>query len=353
MASVNEFTVLDGVQRLDPKGRFMSDQINEYLNEINEFKSDMVWKEANHLTSHQYLVRTNLPKVYTGRLNQRTQLSKSEVGRAIENTMILETGARHDVRALKYHKAPMAYRLDEMKTRVESMNIAFHDKIFYGNPNTGDPDDSDDIKGLTQRFNSSTGDTSENIILNDVTGVTTTNKNMSVWYIKHGERAFYGIYPEGTSQGLMFKDFNIYPRQFEDGFQPVYLDMVEMAFGIVPESWRSIGRVCNINREIFNATSTAANTLSGTNSESIGKQLLNNMMRIKIRVDSNPGSMSAKGCWYMNPSCFEALAIVARNMVGDGGGLTYGNYQGKTVREFMGSPIRLVNSLTDSEPRVA
>ena len=353
--AINELRMDDFIKRLDPKGNFMLGHILENLNQMNMFSEDLLWKEANHFDSYQFTIRTKLPEVFEGELGAATKITKSEVNNAIEDTMILDHALRIDRRRLQHAgKHSMQLRMDEIRPFIESMSQGFVRKCWYGNPDTN----RRDILGIANRYNSTTGSFARNIINN---GGTTANKQMSAYYIVHGYDNFFCIHPEGVPAGVQHWTYDNDLKHGDDDIQDFHVDKFEWAFGIVPKAWRSVGRVCNIDRTIYNArgvgSALVARTAVGTAGyEEYVRNLLTNMLSLRTRVRKGTrrsGGMMGKGCWYMNEDVFEALSIVAKEAVGIGGGIKYDNYQGQDVFSFMGSPIKIVDQLTDSEAVVA
>ena len=322
--------LLDIAKRLDPDGKIA--KIVELLSQMNEILDDIPFKEANEITSHLTTVRTGLPSVYWRLLNSGVQPSKSTTAQIKEGIGMLEAWSVCDVKLALLSGNEKAYRLSEATAFLEAMNQEAAQTIFYGNSSTS----PEEFNGLAIRYSSLSATNAQNII----NGLGAGSDNSSVWLVCWGEQTVHGIFPKGSKAGVDHKDLGIQVEQNANGVtgaqMEVYKEKFSWDLGIALKDWRYVVRICNI--DISNLSGGSAADLTEL------------MIRATHRL---PNKNMGKCVFYMNRTVFQYLDIQRRTDVIAGGGLDYAMVDGKAVYSFRGMPVKIVDSLLETESTVA
>lgn len=328
-------TLADFAKSLDPDGRVAA--VIELLAQTNEILTDMLWKEGNLPTGDRTTVRTGLPTVAWRLLNQGVAGSKSTKAQIDEQCGMLEAWSEVDKDLAELNGNTSAFRLSEAKAFVEAMNQEMAQTLFYGNSGLA----PEEFTGLSIRYSSLSATNAQNIVSGSGSG----SDNSSVWLVGWGENTIHGIYPKGSSAGLMHEDLGLVTVQVQASGAEViggtrmraYQEHFQWKCGIALKDWRYVTRIPNIDISNLIAKSSAAD-------------LTDLMIKAIHRI---PNIAQCSPVFYMNRTCVEFLDIQRRDDVTAGGGLTYDVVDGKRVMSFRGIPIRLCDQLLETESAVS
>ena len=334
MTTINNsvLSLLDLAKRTDPNGQ-KTKAIVEMLSQSNEMLTDMKWKEGNLDTGHRTTVRTGLPSVTWRLLNQGVTPSKSTTAQIDEQTGILEAWSEVEEEVAKLGGDVGATRLSEGMAFLEAMNQEMQQTLIYGNSGTA----PEEFMGLAPRYAAKSGATNTANVL-DAGG--TSTDNTSIWLVCWGENTIFGIVPKGSKAGLQHNDFGIQTVQDAAGIgtgrMRAYQERWQWKAGIALKDWRYVVRIANIDVSNMVAQTSAADLIK--------------YMILATHVPPTQGM--GKAVFYMNRSVFAALDIQRGDAVSVGGGITYDNVDGKRIYSFRGIPIRIVDSILETEARV-
>lgn len=325
----NVLTLSDWAKRLDPDGKIAS--IVELLSQTNEILDDMMFMEANGKTAHRTTVRTGLPNVYWKLLNRGVQPSKSTSAQIDEATGTLEAWSEVDQDLADLSGNVNAFRLSEAQAFIEAMNQEMASTLFYGNSTTA----PEEINGLSMRYSDLSAANAQNIL--DAGG--TGSDNSSIWLVVWGQNSIHGIFPQGSKAGLSHEDLGIVTIQDAVGVgttrMRAYQDKFCWKTGVALRDWRFVVRIANVD---------ISNLVAGS-----GADLINFMIKAIHRI---PSMNMGKASFYMNRSLLQYLDIQQRTDVKAGGQLGYTEVHGKKLPSFRGVPLRMVDSLLETEARV-
>jgi hypothetical protein len=317
-------TLVDVAKRLAPDGTLAD--IAEMLAQKNEIVADLVMKEGNLPTGHQYTQRTGLPTIYFRLLNQGVPNSKSTTAQVTEQAAILEGRSQIDRDLAILNGNSAAWRLSETKPFYEAFAEKVATTIFYGNAGT----DPEQFTGLSTRFSSLSAGNGGNIV--DAGGTGTDNS--SIWMIGHGD-GFHGIYPKGSKAGLDHEDLGLQDAFDANGNRfRAYMDWFQWKLGIVMPDWRNVVRIANIDISNLVAQSGQAN-------------IQNALVKAAARIQTQKGVKI-----YTNRTIRQYWEIEQAGTVRTGGGITYENVAGQPVAMWRGMEVRTVDSLLETEARV-
>lgn len=334
MAVIGEtyLNIADKIKRQTPDGERIA-TIIELLSDTNEIMSDMITMEGNTQTGHRTTMRSGLPSVTFRKLYGYTQPSKSTTVQVDETCALMEGFSIVDEDLAELSGDAASLRLSEDTAFFEAMNQEFAEKLFYGNTDT----DPEQFLGLSPRFGDLSADTGSQIV--DAGG--TGSDNTSIWLIKWGENYIHGIYPKGTSAGLMHNDMG---KQTETdangGKRVVYQTQYKWKTGLALRDYRHIVRIANID------VSDLATIGTGSDSSA---DLINLMIdALEDKLQNRTGGQLV---FYCNRKIFTALTkkAVAKENVN----LTYENFGGEgPILAFQGVPIRRCDAILNTEARV-
>lgn len=323
-------TLLDVAKRLDPDGQIAT--IVELLTQNNQILLDMPWSEGNLPTGNRTTVRTGLPAVTWRLLNGGVTPSKSTTAQIDEACGKLEAWSQVDCAVAKLNGNVGAFRLSEAKAFLEAMNQEFCSVLLYGNSGLN----PEKFTGLAPRYSSLSAGNAQNII----DGGGTSVDNTSVWLVVWNDNTIHGIYPKGSVAGLVRNDLGEKVVTVTQGvggqMMLAYLEQFVWDCGIALKDWRYVVRLCNIDVSNLVAQSSAVD-------------LTNKMIRMVHRI---PVMTVGRPVFYMNRTVFEMLDIQRREAVQTGGQLKYEVVDGVSTPMFRGIPVRIVDQILLTEPRV-
>lgn len=324
-------TLIDWAKRLDPDGSVPD--IVELLNQSNEILLDMQWQEGNLPTGHRTTVRTGLPAAAWRLLNQGVTPSKSTTAQIDEGCAMLEAWAEVDKDLADLNGNTSQFRLSEAMAFIEGMNQTMATALFYGNSSTS----PEQFNGLSVRYSSLSAGTAQNIITASGSG----SDNSSIWLVGWGPQSIFGIFPKGSKAGLVHQDLGEQVIETTAGVGGArmmgYRDRWQWKCGIALRDWRYVVRIPNID---------ISNLVSKSSAADLSELMIKAIHRL-------PFKKLVKPVFYMNRTCFEMLDIQRRDDVQVGGQLKYEVVDGIATPMFRGYPIRICDSLVQSETVVS
>lgn len=336
MATLNTTnpTLADVAKRLDPNGQV--DKIVEILNDTNPILEDMTFIEGNLPTGHRTSIRTGLPSPTWRKLYGGVQPTKSTTAQVTDNTGMLEAYAEVDKALADLNGNTAAFRLSEDRAHIEGMNQEMASTIFYGNEGT----DPAAFTGLAPRFNSSTANNKDNVILGGSASGQTDNT--SIYLVVWGPNTVHGIYPKGSKAGLSVSDKGQVTVENVDGAggrMEAYRTHYRWDAGLVVRDWRYVVRVANID---------VSELADPTNGETARKALIRLMIQATERI---PQLGMGRAAFYCNRTLRTNLRLGILDKISNN--LAWETVSGKRVMVFDDIPVRTCDAILNSEGRVA
>lgn len=330
-------TLADIAKRMDPNGSIAA--IIEMLGQRNEILEDMVWKEGNLPTGERTTVRTGLPTVAWRLLNNGVQPSKSTTAQLDEQCGKLEAWCEIDEELVKLNGNTNEYRLSEASAFVEAMNQEFAQTLIYGNSGLA----PEEFTGLAVRYSSRSAAVanSANIVHAGGAGA----DNTSIWLICWGQTTVHGIYPKGSTAGLMHRDLDLQVIETTAGIgggrMMGYRDQWKWDVGIALRDWRYVVRIANID-----VSDLIADTAGAT------VKLIEYLTRALNRIPSRGVGRCA---FYANRTVQAMLMLQALNKSTNALSVQDSVSQfghGISELRFLGVPIRTVDQILETEATV-
>jgi len=342
-------SLMDVARRMDPEGDIAI--IAELLSQANEFFKDMTWTESNMDTGHKSTVRTGLPSGVFRLAYAGVPYARSTTAQVTDSMGYLSAYSQLDKRVAELGGKTAQIRMTEDSAFLEGMSQQMATTFFYGNEATN----PNQFTGFSPRYNtvsSTTAAAAQNAI--DAGG--TGSANLSIWMVGWGDMTTFGIYPRGTKAGLIFEDRGDVVPGYDASNNPfpAYTSYFEWNAGLVVKDWRYTVRICNVD------TTAGAQGLFGTTPPDLFYLMSKAVVRfptLSKRVsgitETDAPDEPAPGinpAFYTNRTGRESLDIQAirdKNVL-----LKPTEYAGAPVVEFRGVPIRVADTLLNTESRV-
>jgi hypothetical protein len=331
--SVRNPNLLDLAKATDPDGKIAA--VVEILAETNEALEDIVWVQGNLATGHTTTIRSGLPTPTWRKMYGGVQPSKSTRVQVTDNTGMLYAYSEVDVDLANLNGNTSAFRLSEDTAHIEGMSQELSNTLWFGNEAT----QPEAFTGFAPRFNSTTAENGDNIILGgSLSGQT---DNASIWLVVWDENLSHGIVPKGSTAGLNVEDLGnvlIQDASFGDntGRMRAYVTEYKWFAGLTMRDWRYVVRIPNIDKSLL------------TNDASSGADLADLMFQAMTLI---PNLSRGRPVFYMSRTVMSFLRrqlTAATNM----STLQIENVGGKMVTNFQGIPIRRVDTLAADETRI-
>lgn len=327
-------TLGDLAKRMDPNLADIAMTV-EVLSQQNDILTVLPFMEGNLPTGHRTTLRSGLPTVGPRRINKGVTPTKSTTKQVDESTMLLEAWSEVDVETLRLSGNEAKVRASEDVATIEAMNQYFTTTFFYGNSAT----DIDDFLGLGPRYNSLSGEYSNQIFNAGGSGA----DNTSVWLVGMGERGLHGIYPKGTAAGMERTDMGKYVVQDNGTRRAVKGTQFVWHSGVAIKDYRHVIRIANID------VSNLATFGSGSDTSAA---LLRLMIQAMNRIPGNPESKGyGLNYAFLVNETTKTWADIMRTEKANGA-FTMKEIDGKEFTAFRNVPIIKCDAITDAEAAV-
>lgn len=313
-------TIANVARRLAPDGSPIRN-IAELLQTANPFLEDVPWVEANMPASHRVVSRTAMPSPTFRRINQGLDPIKSDVTSYDETIAMLEAYSKVDVDAAKLGGNPAAFRASEDTAIVESFSQSVASSLFYESSVTN----PERMHGLSPRYPATSGYTTSSYVLKPGTNAGVNAR--SIWLITWKPGRIYGIFPRGSSGGLMHQDMgeqlvtDVNSRQFT-----AYVSRFQWKFGLAVEDYRYAVRLQWDPDDTTNFADSAKGMYLA----------LANMVGSIFKFEDSTRL-------YMDRVTLRKLN--AQLMSNESNMLSQVVVNGRTLNAFMGVPIRITDAL--------
>ena len=347
MATGAPFTLMDAARRTDPDGD--AADIAEVLSQANEIYDDLVWKEGNLNTGHQFTVRTGLPAGTWRYIGQGVPTSKSTTMQGRINCGMLEDQITIDRKIVDMQRDKNKFRYEEDNAHVEGLGQTIAGQFIYGNALTN-PAAFTGFEAFYNTVNPATADNAANVF----DGLGTGSNNTSLILISWSPRTIYGVYPENSKAGLELTPLNSTELAYDSLGNPYRASVTwfKQEAGFCVEDWRWGVRLANLD-----VTSAG---LGGATPFDIFATLSQMVLRLPkaARSLSNVTETDAKSeqglvtrpAIYANRTLrgfMDIQAIRDKNVL-----IGMKDYAGEPVESYRNVPIRILDQLKNTETRV-
>lgn len=315
------------------------DKVAEVLTLKNSMLMDIPYMEMNEKTIHKESIRSYLPAPVYRKANQAIAAQKTGIEERTFTAAHFESRSQMDAKvAERGGKDKVAMnRWNQAQGHIQGMANEHAKLIVYGSP-SGEGDKNVGFNDVYYTLNAGV-ETSKQVV--DAGG--TGSDNTSILMVNWGPQSIFGVYPAGTQAGLKRTDYSaggklVQLQGLDTSGNPGtfygYDEIFEIDHGLVVKDFRQACRISNIDVSNAKANVSAAD-------------LIDLLITASYRLDDAQGAII-----YMNRTMHGVLHKQARTSVSVGGGLTFDNYEGQKLLHFNGMPIRIQDSILNTEARV-
>lgn len=326
----NTYVSLADLRRQQDKNDEIADII-EIMAQQNDMLADAPVMECNEGNSHLTTVRAGLPSPTWRKLYQGVQPTKGTTTQVRDTTGYMEDWSEIDAKLVEKAKNPGKFRLNNAKAHLMGIAHEYASTLIYGDTDT----DPEKFTGLAPRFSSTSAANGNQIILGDGSG----SDNTSIWFITWGEETCHLLYPEGSPMGVQREDLGIETKENTDGsLYRVYRERFGLDCGLSVRDWRGIVRFANI--DVSNLTKDASS----------GTDLIDKMVDAYYALD-NPGMQDRQVVIYCSRTIAKFLHKQAANK--SNVYLSLDTVAGRPVTNFLGSPVRRMDAILETEATIS
>jgi hypothetical protein len=293
---------------------------------------------ANSGDVHKTTQRVALPSVSSRRINRGTVPSNATNKQITATCEIMESLGQLDEEFLNRFADPAAARITENVAHMEAMNNEMATRLFYGDSEAN----PDQFTGLSKYYSSTTGETSNNIILGGSASGQTDNT--SLWLIIWSELTCHGFFPMNSNAGIYHEDKGkerVSDGRTPEGFYYAFVDQFKWRLGLALRDYRYVVRIPNIDVSLL----STAGDLSDSSA---------NLMKLMIQAMNRvPSLQTGRAAFYCNKEVKTALDIKALDKVSNGALTTREIENGQFITAFYGVPIRRCDNILNTETRIA
>lgn len=321
--NAGNLTLLDLSKRMDPSGAIAP--IVELMTRKNQMLKDMVWREGNLTTGHQYTSRTGLPTPEWRTLNSGVSASKSKTDQITETCGLLSGISKVDRDLAKLGGNEAAARLSEDKAFLQAFDNVAESAFFYESTASS----PERIHGFIPRLNSLSGAYSKQVLDAGMSPV--GSDQASVLIVGWGDDTVYGIVPKGMPAGLQREDMG--KQLVRDANNKEYVAWVtewSWRLGLCVHDSEYVVRICNIDMSNIAAT---------------GNLLIQALVKGVRRMKSLEG---VRPVIYMPREVITYLELQALDSTKNST-LTYKDVGGMPMPFFRGIPVRQTDALLLTE----
>lgn len=339
--------LVDWARSMDPDGAVAD--IAELLSQCNEILKDMIMREGNLPLGHKVSVRAGLPQGVWRGLNQGVPSSKPlqaqyqfSIGELVDYSLVDKSEA-------VLNGNVDAFRYSQDMAHIEGLSQQISQALMYSNETTN----PQQFTGFAPQYNTVSTANAKNAV-NVLDGGGTGSANLSIWLIGWGDETTFTIFPKGSPAGLQYEDkgdvralYDNNGNQFE-GYTSYFCHKI----GLCVKDWRYNVRIANIDTTTAGLLGTTPPDLFALMSRAVvrlptASRRLSGITESDAPDEPSPGISPA---WYVNRTGREFMDIQAirdKNVL-----ISSKDFAGDPVMMFRDSPIRVVDSLTNSEARI-
>lgn len=331
-------SLFDWAKETAPNGSISA--VAELLSQKNPIIDMMLFKEGNLPTGDRQTIRTGLPTTYWRMMNSGVPVSKATSAQITEQCAQVTARSEIDASIARLNGNTAEFRLNESAAFIEAMGQEVASTMFYGS--AANPEE---FVGLANRYANLSGDGNSENILN--AGATGGSDYTSVWLLGFGDNEIYGLFPKGSTAGLMHEDLGLGDAFDSDKNRfRAYMDYYEWNTGLMVKDWRYGVRICNLD------ISDLAG-LSGTQETTDATFLPKLMSRA---IDRLPDVNRVKPLFMMNRTAASLLRVAAMEKSSSAVTIEPGLDQfGRNIHQlkFLGIPVAINDAITNSEAEVS
>lgn len=321
----------------------------EMLSQCNDLWDYLPVREANELGGHEFAFRTSLPAGFWRSIGQGVPFAKSTTAKTRLGIGTLEDMSQVDRMLAEASGDIQKFRENEMVAFMEGMSQTMTQACFYGNPIANPAT----FTGLSTFYNTIALGTAQNAA-NVIDGGGVGSSNLSIWLCCYSPRSLYAVYPRGTRAGLLVEDKGDTVPGYDALGNPyqAYSTWYRHQMAIVPEDWRYVSRLANIDVTAAGLAGPNAPDLFALMSQQVmlPPMLGKKVSGVTMSDAPTEASLGVRPAFHTNRTGRHWLDIQGmrnRNVL-----LSVTDAAGMVQDSFRGVPITFVDQLLIAEARV-
>jgi hypothetical protein len=319
------------------------------LAQCNDVLKDMIWQEGNLPLGHKVTVNVGLPQGTWRTNNQGVGATKPlnaqyqfGIGELTAYSMVDKSEATLNGEIGKF-------RWNQDQAHIEGMSQQVASALFYSNEAVN-PNQFTGFSPYYNTLSTANAQTAKNVLNAGGVG----NSNASIWLVGWGDNTTFGIFPKGSTAGLIYEDKgDITPLYDNNGNRfEGYTSYFAWKCGLAIKNWQYNVRIANIDTTTAGLLGTTPPDLFVLMSRAVVRQPTSSRRLSGITEVDSPGDPmpGINPVFYVNRTVREFMDIQAirdKNVL-----LSSKDYAGEPVMEFRGTPIRVVDALLNTESAV-
>jgi hypothetical protein len=327
---MNRLTLLDVAKQQDPDGTLA--MIAEVLQQSNAILQDMPMLPSNAPMGHRVTMRSSLPTVAWGKINQGVSRSKSATTQAVDTIGIMVGLSEVDakIKEIVGEANFSGARLNEDKAFLEAMSQSVAQTILYGNEET----DESGFTGLQPRLTTAATAITGSYVKKHHSSPSGSDYT-SIYIVDWGERGCHGVYPKNSSAGLKQDDMGKQRVLDADSNAfTAYVKEYTWMIGLSVADPRHVARLANID---------ISQALSDTST-----------MLMDSLVEIMNGMASRTGLQRVMYTRREILTALWKQVMNKGNmALTVQEYLNEPTLHVWGVPIRALDQMSAAESAIS
>ena len=338
----------------------------EILEKSTPIVNDIPFMEGNLADGLETTVRTGLPRGTWRNFNEGVEAVKSARASMKVTSGMLETYNQVDARLARLGGMENALRGDEASATMQGLVQDMAEAFIYSDEQQAPKQ----FFGLQSAYNDLDTDatpSAENVI--DMGG-REAGKQQSIYLVGWGNMAITGFVPMGSPAGLRFQDLGEQTAVMADGkMLQVLRANFQWDVGLAVRDWRYCVRIANCGRAAAGQASvlygaafedpTQMGVRGGNTQALVDATRIDHAERhsdmyaypdiMERALDLIPSEGRASLVFYMRRDALSALRTVLKRSVG-ASTLTVDMLEGRPKYSFAGVPIRILDTLRNTEP---
>ena len=347
MTTMYNPNIVDWARQSDPDGSPAI--IAELLSQCNSILKDSIHKPGNLPLGHKVTVRTGLPQGTWRQANQGVVANKGTTAQIQFGISELMAYGKVDKSIAELNGDVGKFRFNQDMATIEGLSQQMASALFYSSE-AASPTQFNGLSYFYSTVSTSTAQIAENVL--DMGG--TGSANASLWLVGWGDRSTYNLFPKGSPAGLQYEDKGDLRELFDSSGNPFegYTSVFKWKTGLAVEYWRFNVRMANIDTTTAGLQGVTPPDLFAGMAKAV-LRLPNTDARINGITETDAPGDPVHGnnfVFYCNRTVREFLDIQAirdKNVL-----IGPSEYAGKSIMEFRGVPIKVVDALTNGESRV-
>lgn len=327
--------IVNVTKAMNPDGTIA--KIAELLVQSNPMLLDIPMIEGNLPTGHRTTMRADTPTPTWRKLNYGVRPTKSTTVQVDDTIGMCEDFGEVDAELANLNGNTAEFRMSQDKPHIDGMSNEMASSLIYADTSVN----PEEFLGIAPRFDQLTltgkpAVQQQSAHLPNVIDLGGSGGNLtSIYGIAWGEDTVHGVYPKGSSAGLLAEDLGKTVLTDNDGGRFMgYRSHYQWKMGLSVADWRAITRIVNID---------LSNLEDGATQILLYKAIIKSMHAV-------PPQYRNRLKFYCSPAISAMLDFAAVEK----GNVHLGRTEvfGEEIMSFRGRPLRESHAILETETAV-